>query len=117
MDAKNIKLTLLNLPGWGSVSASKIFMEYSAENLTDPDSMLDAIKELASKQKRIKIPSISEIQQAFLQAESIQNNCLKANIQILTEEEANYPIRLKNQDKKPLVLYAKGNSTMTKFLH
>ncbi len=109
MADKIIKLALLNLPKWGSISARKLIADSTLDKLSDPEGMFEAMVLLAKTHKRITIPCLAEIQHAFCKAHSILAQCEKYNIQVLTEAEASYPIRFASSEIKPLVLYAKGN--------
>jgi DNA processing protein len=113
MENNLIKLALLNLPGWGTVSVRKLLAVNSMNSLQDPKKILGSIEELSLKNKRIKVPKISDIQAAFIVATEISDQCKKLGIQIISEDSVFYPRRLRNKNSlQPLIFYVLGNSRL-----
>ncbi len=104
------KLTLLNLPGWGTVSVRKLLTKKSIHSLEDPQEILSSIQELSLANKRIKVPKISEIEHALVVAKDICDQCSSLGIHIISEDSHFYPrgLCIKNSSQ-PLILYAMGN--------
>lgn len=70
--------------------------------------------------KLSKIPKINknllsfrnETSKFLKEAETIQNNCFKRNIDIITFSDKNFPQRLKGLDDCPMLLFKKGNTQL-----
>jgi len=113
MDIKFIKIALLNLPGWGTVSARKLIASNDLERITDHESLLNLISSLAEKHKRIKIPAIEDIETAYVKAKEILQKCKEHNISVLSEQDHDFPKRLLSSSVlPPLILYVKGNKSV-----
>jgi DNA processing protein len=111
MDNTFLRISLLNLPGWGNASVRKLLGQYDSNELQHENSVSNAIQKLAVTNKRIKVPVLADIKMAFSSAEDILKLCSKHDIEILTPDSKGYPKRLlKIKQLQPIVLFAKGET-------
>jgi len=104
-----LRLSLLNIPRWGNATVHKLLSQVDVSELQNPDSILEAIKKIAPQDKRIKIPLLSEIEEAAERALNIADCCKEHDIEILIPEHKYYPRNLLRTRVPPCVLYAKGD--------
>jgi len=75
--------------------------------MADPKCLFDACQEFSQLHKRLKPPSIAEIEIAQNKATKVYQSSLAAGIKILLPTNANYPYRLLNANQS--LLFVKGD--------
>lgn len=113
LDKEHI-LHLSQIKGVGKVTLNKVINYIVNENISycegDDDFIVNLFRNLNSKSKRIKVPSLDSIFVARAKANKIISDCEKYNIKIVGFFEKEYPINLKSiNEDSPLIIYYKGN--------
>lgn len=104
-------IALMSLRGFGKKTVLKLFREFYANGIYvgSPGALLSAVEIFAEKTPRVRVPLLSELVDAYDQANLIIEKSVAENIQCISLFDENYPSRLKKIPDPPLVLFAKGN--------
>ncbi len=108
---KNLILTLLCIPNIGKNTVNQ-FLETIDQLPKDELDIKNILIEIKNINKRIKVPSIEEINIAKEKANKIMLESNKLNIKKIDRLDNNFPQLLKNIKNPPQILFYKGNHNL-----
>lgn len=108
MDSTSI-LTLQNIKGIGSTTIDRISSLTDASTPHNPKELLSTIEEVRTVYGRISIPTIQDVENAWLRASEILDVSQENDIHILSRDNEKYPLLLKLIPDSPALLHVKGN--------
>jgi len=102
-------LTLQNIKGIGSTTIDRISSLTDASTPLNPKELLSTIEKVRAIYGRISIPTISDVENAWLKAGEILDVSQENGIHILYRDNEKYPWLLKLIPDSPALLHVKGN--------
>jgi len=101
-------LTLLKTRGIGRKTANSILsnLQFNPQNINE---LQDIISDAHEKNRRIKVPSTLDLENAHQNAMKIMDDSMASDILIFSKGDASYPVRFNKIPDPPVIIYAKGN--------
>ena len=116
MEISKYIITLLNLPGIGRKTVQNILKD-GGNAPESPNEFIPAITQLKQKIKRLKIPSLIDVENAYEKANLIIQKSTAEDIKILCIGAKDFPKKLELIPDPPVVIYVKGNTHALHFDH
>lgn len=102
-------LALQNIKGIGSTAIDRILSLSDASSTANPAELLSIIKEARVAYGRITIPTIHDVEDAWVKANQILDVSQENGIHIISRDSEKYPWLLKYIPDSPALLHVKGN--------
>lgn len=102
-------LALQNIKGIGSTAIDRISSLPDASNTATSTELLSMIKEARAAYGRITIPTIQDVEDAWVKASQILDVSKENDISIISRDSKKYPWLLKCIPDSPALLHVKGN--------
>ncbi len=101
-------LTLLKTRGLGRKTVNSILSDvnFEPQNISE---LHDIISEAHNKNKRIKVPSMMDLEASYQSAMEIINDSMESGILMIQRGDISYPSKFENISDPPSVIYVKGN--------
>ena len=115
LTTKNI-ITLLSLPKYGRKTV-KTLIDIAKNSPTGGAEYIDLITTARIKLPRLPMPSLEDVALAEEKSELIHDRCYKEGVKPIGFNDVSFPCRLKNIPDPPVVIYAKGNTSLLETGH
>ena len=107
-----ILLTLTLIPSIGPKAITQILEHNTVDVFESPDQILNAIKKTKHYYKRIKVPELNHVNDAWNKSNEIIEKSESKNIKITNFTEETFPVSLKNIDDHPILIFTKGKDNI-----
>src|SRR4030095_7160887 len=103
-------VALLSAPGVGRHAVQQIFNTYRGIAPSRPQELHALLLDTMSNTPGARIPTETEVEKAYKNAERVLENAKRLGIQVLTPDNRDFPNGLRSIPDPPVVLYVSGNT-------